>query len=454
MIKTKLVNFNPYLSAFFPAHQTAWMLVGFQCSGDVFQRSSLLGFNRGVALSWLCLWRALCHVSSLHHDTRMCQSQRHPEQGRGAVTPAEGPKCCCSLFSPAPLQDPESSRMRRVGLPEEGSALLLWKAALPWGSSSCYSCHHPHICLSSQLGRMAFSGCHPGWLFPLAKADCYCKTPNEPRRAGLGPPALLTAFAIQWPECCLYTRLSSLRAHQLPYWFYARKEKRNPCKKWTSFCQSSLWGIPVLPDGAGQWEWGLEGHHGMSCMGNALQGCVSTLRCPLGAPLLLQHDTCMNHHSLYQFHYLWTFQGGWTKNLGTLRAAGIYQVPESMLFASSLAQPLLGEVKPKVPNQDPAFCWRVGNLPALRDPRNVGLGVRSAGWDTESSVVLLICWRICPYLWTNHLISLCLSFLVANDTPYLSPLISVEERVCLLVCILLQSFVRWLGPLYLDKINN
>lgn len=90
----------------------------------------------------------------------------------------------------------------------------------------------------------------------------------------------------------------------------------------------------------------------------------------------------MNHHSLYQFPYLWTFRGGWTKNLGTPRAAGIYRVPESMLFASSLAQPLLGGVKPKVPNQDPAFCWRVGNLPALRDPRNVGLEVRSAGWDT------------------------------------------------------------------------
>lgn len=64
------------------------------------------------------------------------------------------------------------------------------------------------------------------------------------------------------------------------------------------------------------------------------------------------------------------------------QAAGIYQVPESVLFASSLAQPLLGGVKPKVPNPDPAFSRRVGNLPALQDPRKGGLGARYVGWDT------------------------------------------------------------------------
>lgn len=63
-------------------------------------------------------------------------------------------------------------------------------------------------------------------------------------------------------------------------------------------------------------------------------------------------------------------------------AAGIYREPESALFTSSSAQPLLGGVKPKVPNPDPAFGRRVGNLPALWDPRKGGLGARSAGWDT------------------------------------------------------------------------
>jgi len=64
-----------------------------------------------------------------------------------------------------------------------------------------------------------------------------------------------------------------------------------------------------------------------------------------------------------------------------LQAAGIYRVPESVLFASSLAQPLAAGVKPKVPNPAPAFGRRVGNLPALRDPRRGGSGVRAAGWD-------------------------------------------------------------------------
>lgn len=162
MIKTKLVTLVHtclLFSLLIKLHECWWV---FSVVGMYFRGVAFWGSTEVLLCPGSVFGRAFRHVSSLHHDTRMCQSQRHPEQGRGAVTPAEGPKCCCSLFSPAPLQDPESSRMRRVGLPEEGSALLLWKAALPWGSSSCYSCHHPHICLSSQLRRMAFSGCHPG----------------------------------------------------------------------------------------------------------------------------------------------------------------------------------------------------------------------------------------------------------------------------------------------------
>lgn len=45
------------------------------------------------------------------------------------------------------------------------------------------------------------------------------------------------------------------------------------------------------------------------------------------------------------------------------------------------------------------------------------------------------------------------SFLVVKGTPY-HPLISGEERVYHSVCLFLQSFVHWQGPLYLDKINN
>lgn len=83
-----------------------------------------------------------------------------------------------------------------------------------------------------------------------------------------------------------------------------------------------------------------------------------------------------------------------------------------------------------------------------------GLETQSPGWDVGKLVYIPDLLRICPYPWTNHLISQCLSFLLANDTPYLSPLISAEERVCPLVYISLQFFVRWLGPLYLDKISN
>lgn len=64
------------------------------------------------------------------------------------------------------------------------------------------------------------------------------------------------------------------------------------------------------------------------------------------------------------------------------QAAGIYQVPESVVFASSSAQPLRGGVKLEVPNPDPAFGKRLGNLPALPHPRKGRLGVRSASWDT------------------------------------------------------------------------
>lgn len=144
-------------------------MVGMPFRGAAFWGSTEMSLVPGAVF-----WRAVCQVS---FPAFRCPPVLKPAASR-AVTTAEGPARCRSLLFAAPLQEPEAGTMRRVGLPEEGSALLIGKAALCWGLSSCYSCHHPHICLSSQLGRMAFSSCHRGRLFPLAKANCYCKAPN------------------------------------------------------------------------------------------------------------------------------------------------------------------------------------------------------------------------------------------------------------------------------------
>lgn len=115
---------------------------------------------------------------SLRYVARVRQSQWHPEQGRGAVIAAERPTHCSTLFFTAPLQDPEAGRMRRIGLPEEGSALLFWKVALCRGHPAVTAVTIHTSAFPHSWGEWPSLAVIVGDFFPLAKADCYCKTPN------------------------------------------------------------------------------------------------------------------------------------------------------------------------------------------------------------------------------------------------------------------------------------
>lgn len=156
-----------------------------------------------------------------------CQSQQHPELGRGAATTAEGPKHCCSLFFTAPLHDPGAGRVRRVGLSEEGSALLFWKVARCRG--------HPAVTAVS-IHTSAFPHSWGEWpsLAVTVSDFSLLQSPTVTVRLQISQGGLSWVLLLFWqhllfsslnaasvPACPLCTLLSC------PIHFMQRRKKRN-----------------------------------------------------------------------------------------------------------------------------------------------------------------------------------------------------------------------------------
>lgn len=92
----------------------------------------------GVSVGWGCLpeeqlsgiqQECCCFSEYLDEPSASCPSLPCTAKASSTWSRAEEPKHCCSLFFPAPLHGPAASRVRRAGLSEGGSALLLWKVA-------------------------------------------------------------------------------------------------------------------------------------------------------------------------------------------------------------------------------------------------------------------------------------------------------------------------------------
>lgn len=133
------------------------MLVGFECDGDAFQSCSLLGFSRDVASSQ-CIW--MSHLPPVLPCT-LLPKPAAPRAGQRSCIHCRGAKALLFLLLPCSSAGPAASRVRRAALSEEGSAVLFWKVARV-GVIQLLQLSPSHICLSSQLGRMAFSSCNRG----------------------------------------------------------------------------------------------------------------------------------------------------------------------------------------------------------------------------------------------------------------------------------------------------
>lgn len=287
MSKTKLVNFRPHLSAFFCS--SPWANAGGISPrwGCFLGRAAFWGSAEMLVLPGAVFGRFVHHACpSLRYVARVCRSQQHPEQGRGAVTAADGPEHSCTLFLTAPLQDPEAVRMSKVGLPEEGSALLFWKVAPYRGhpavtAVTIHTSAFPHSwgewpSLAVIVGdfsllqrptvtvRLQISQGGLGWVLPLCQQHSLFSGLN----------------AVSVPACPLCTLISCSID------FMQGRKKETRARKELLSAKAAPGESQCCQLGLVSGKWGPKGCPRMYCMEEAVRGawgCAGTSRSPAAA---------------------------------------------------------------------------------------------------------------------------------------------------------------------------
>lgn len=263
MVKTKEVKLvSLSLSALvcthliYSAHHPGWMLVGFQRDGDAFQRSSFLGFSRGVAASqcfWMNLPPPVLPCTALPKPAASGAGQRSCIHCRGAK----------ALLFPFLHCSSAASRVRRVGLSEEGAARLFWKVAWCRG--------HPAV-TAVTIHASAFPHSWGEWPslavtggdFSLLQSPAVTVR-LQISQGGLGWVLLLfwqhllfsSLNAASVPACPLCTLLSC------PIHSLQRMEKESRARKELLSARAAPGESQCCQPGLGSGRWGLKGCHGV-----------------------------------------------------------------------------------------------------------------------------------------------------------------------------------------------